>query len=302
MGETTEIGWCDSTMNFWLGCAKVAPGCLHCYSEEEQVNRWGRVVWGPRGTRSKTAADNWKKPFTWNRKAAKAGVRSKVFSISQGDFFEDWKGRILDHKNFVGWVSSDEGVEWHPPTKTFHSMNGMRPLTMNDLRRDAFKIIDETPTLDWLLLTKRPENVRDMTPSVYGADPNINTDLVKGRRDNVWLGTSVSDQETADDFLSKHLKNAGLGRLLFVSVEPILGPINLMPYLGPGMIEWVIVGGESGEHRRPSEVEWYWQLRNQCLEAGVPCYIKQDTGEKSGEQGRLPGPLWDTKEFPPVLS
>lgn len=297
MADQTNIEWCDATFNGWLGCARVHAGCLHCFAEEAQVNRYKRVIWGPKGTRSRTADDYWKQPKKWNKKAIKEGVRLKVFMASQSDFFEDWNGPILNNKNFRGWIGSNDEYAWFPPRETF---SHIKPLTMNDLRRDAYKIIGETWNLDWLVLTKRPENIQAMAIGQAGRPQNWPGRSM--RRNNVWYGVSVSDQSTADDFISRHLNNTGLGRLLFVSVEPILGPIDLRPYLGPGKIEWVIVGGESGDEFRTCPTQCYVDIVDQCVRADVPVFVKQDHGLKSGLQGRLSDHLWGMKQFPPTLS
>lgn len=332
MGENSAIGWTHNSFNGHLGCSKRHTGCEHCFAEEAIANRYKRVVWGPlpHGTRSRTTDEYWNKPYLWNRKAIKLGERHRVFAYPDADVFEEWKGRILNAKNMVGYLELDHlddakyrpvgkpptyPYQWLAPTTDWK----LPRLTMDHLRTDLYRIIDATTDgLDWLLLTKRPENIRSMTPRVTLdcttycrrgdgiACPEDSCDIkdyiVPGRRMNVWYGVSISDQLTADEYLTLHLNNVGLGRLLFVSIEPILGPVNIERYLGPGKIEWVIVGGESGDHRRPSKIEWYWDLYQQCRRAGVPIYIKQDTALDAGEQGRIPDELWSVKEFPPVLS
>jgi protein gp37 len=79
MAETTGITWTDSTFNPWIGCTKIARGCAHCYAEADMDTRRGRVKWGPHGTRSRTSDAYWRQPLKWNREAAAAGVRRRVF-------------------------------------------------------------------------------------------------------------------------------------------------------------------------------------------------------------------------------
>lgn len=262
--------------------------------------------WVTNGTRVKTSEANWKKPLKWNKEAQAEGVRRRVFCSSLADVFEDWSGRIVDSNGLTIhhgelWGSADRYV-------SDASMIGKSVATMNDLRRDLFSIIDITPNLDWLLLTKRPENIRkmwsrcaiDKTPLLVG-----NIDSAPWRH-NTWLGTSISDQPTADKAIPELLKCRDLSPVLFLSVEPLLGPLDLTQWLydnccsgvrehfnmdgeyigseacpcngGPvpsPEIDWVIVGGESGPNARQCNPEWIRSIVSQCKQAGVPCFVKQ---------------------------
>lgn len=121
MAENSKIEWTDHTFNPWIGCTKVSDGCKNCYAETMN-NRYRWVEqWGPTGKRKRTSAANWRKPFTWNRKAEETGERKRVFCASLADVFEH----------------NDELIDW---------------------RLDLFEtVISKTPWLDWLVLTKRPE-------------------------------------------------------------------------------------------------------------------------------------------------
>lgn len=207
MGETTTIAWCDHTFNPWVGCSKVAPGCAHCYAEADMDKRRHFAEWGPNGTRVKTSEGNWKKPYKWNHEAQLAEVRAKVFCASLADVFEDWDKVVRERSG-----------------KIVQSVDGL-----TSIRRDLFSLIDDTAHLDWLLLTKRPENIRKMWP---GCNYTTVADFrLQSFRDNVWLGTSVSDQETANKAIPELLTCSDLSPVLFLSVEPLLGPINLRRWL-----------------------------------------------------------------------
>lgn len=132
MADETNIAWCDKTHNEWLGCTKKSEECLFCYAEELMDTRFGRVQWGPKGTRSLTSRTNRRKPLGWNREAAELGIRYRVFCSSLSDVFED----------------REELVPW---------------------RTNLFNTIRATPNLDWLLLTKRPECIPAMLPADWGA-------------------------------------------------------------------------------------------------------------------------------------
>lgn len=175
MGRESKISWTHSTFNPWIGCTKVSAGCAHCYAEATMDTRWGRVKWGDNGTRSKTSEKYWRDPIRWNADAIAARERRRVFCASLADVFED----------------RDELIPW---------------------RSELMDLIIATPQLDWLLLTKRPENIDRMV----GGWTN---------RHNVWLGTSVENQETANERIPK-LMQCGAA-VLFLSCEPLLGPIDL---------------------------------------------------------------------------
>lgn len=272
MAETTKIQWTDHTFNPWIGCAKVAPGCEHCYAEADMDHRRHRVKWGVNGTRSVTSDAYWKQPLKWNRAAAcccrkeqcdyqhEAGCpqrdRPKVFCASLADVFE---GRDT------------------MPESAWTDVEGARVR--------LFDTIDATPNLDWLLLTKRPENILRMW-SIPANGRDAGDDLVL-RRDNVWLGTSISDQKTADKAIPELLKCRELSPVLFLSAEPLLGPIEFSNVSGRSDavqqwgkralngIDWIIVGGESGPQARPCNPSWVRSIKTQCQAAHVSVFVKQ---------------------------
>lgn len=236
MADTTKIQWADHTFNPWLGCEPVHTGCKNCYAQV-YFRRMGIL-----GTRRKTADANWRKPLIWNRKAKAAGERRRVFP-SLCDPFEMWSGPIGTHENCY---------------------------TMADLRRDFFALIDKTPNLDWLLLTKRPENVRRMWPiPSNGRDPLDDLYLL---RENCWLIYSASDQETLERGLPHLLDCGNLAPVLGLSLEPLVGPV-VIPAIKE--LDLVIAGGESGRNARPCDVAWIRSILKQCAAAGLPCYVKQ---------------------------
>ena len=145
----------------------------------------------------------------WNREAEAAGERRRVFCASLADVFEDWKGPI-------GGATRD----W---------------TSLDDVRRELFALIDSTPWLDWLLLTKRPENVRRMWPE----ETSLLTEIPMGvsgtfYRPNVWIGTSVSNDETADEQIPRLMKCRDLSPVLFLSAEPLLGPLDISLWTSNG--------------------------------------------------------------------
>jgi protein gp37 len=287
MGANSKIEWTDHTFNPWIGCTKVHAGCANCYAERDMDKWLGKAKWGPAGTRVKTSAENWRKPLVWNRKAKAAGERRRVFCASLADVFEDWPGPVLDHDgnrlsiSATGCVGPRKAGDYGPSSSW---------VMLDDLRKQLFELIDATPWLDWLLLSKRPENVLRMWPldECCGVDQTRdcggrNCGLCGGvggvhnRRDNVWIGTSISDQPTADEWGPRLNELADICPIRFLSIEPLLGPVKIPPqclWAGSG-VKWVIVGGESGPNARPVHPDWVRSLRDQCQAAGVPFFFKQ---------------------------
>ena len=310
MGTETKIQWCDHTFNPWRGCQKVNAGCTNCYADKtakrmpDKFGVFGSEKQG--GTRVVAAESMWREPVKWN-KAAKtvwpALNRPRVFCASLADVFEDWTGPMLDHTGKRMYVNTTNGFLQASHDGMING--GYRWLTMDDCRARLFRLIDATPNLDWLLLTKRPENIIDMWPNHDGVweskcDGPRDWDRY---RDNVWLGTSVANQETAEQAIPELLKCRDLASKLFLSVEPLVGPVDLKKvgnhdgtsanlfdgnclYVGDiggadfawtprNFINWVIVGGESGPHARLCNVDWIRSVVRQCADAGVPCFVKQ---------------------------
>ncbi len=273
--QNSKISWTTHTFNPWEGCTKVAPGCVNCYAEADRDLRRHVVKWGPSGTRKRTSDAYWKQPIKWNREAEKSGERPRVFCASLADVFEDWQGPIVDNTGSPLTLWNRE-YGYDPCWPEDHP--GIRRATMNDLRADLFNLIDATPNLDWLLLTKRPENVRKMWPT-------DSVDMRGRHRKNVWLGTSFSTQKDADKNLVQLIQYRDLCHVLFVSAEPLLEDVLLQHddlrgglvrnWLGDGGLNWVIVGGESGRNARVCNVAWIRSIVEQCKVAGVPAFVKQ---------------------------
>jgi protein gp37 len=253
MAENSKIEWCDHTFNPWMGCTRVSPGCQHCYAETMMDHRYGKVKWGPQGKRIRTAKQYWKQPLKWNNTL---WVECDVCGFRQ---VFDEHGRCPECQHPM--VATMRRVRQRVFCGSLCDVFEDRPDTFL-WRDDLFQLIEQTPNLDWLLLTKRPENVKRSLP------------------DNVWVGTSVEDQKFANKRIIELMKIPATVR--FLSCEPLLGPLDLSGYLKcltgdyeTPMISWVICGGESGPDARPMNPDWVRSLRDQCLEADVPFFFKQ---------------------------
>lgn len=262
MGSETNIAWTRSTFNPWIGCTKVGPGCDHCYAAaQDSRRRWdgGKTHWGAGVPRYRTGVHNWNLPLRWNRLAQLERKTGKVVAQS----------------------------EWHTPGFWPVFCASLADVFDNEAphewRDDLFSLIEQTPNLLWLLVTKRIGNVLGMIPLGWNSD---------GFPPNVRLLITVVNQEEADRDIPKLLalpcKNG-------ISYEPALGPVDFDAYAcSPMALDgWVIVGGESeqGAPARPFDVEWARSTIAQCKDANVACFVKQlgphpTMGEENSPLGR----------------
>lgn len=250
MGANTEIAWATHTFNPWVGCTKVSAACDHCYAEAWAKRTGQSGLWA--GDRRLTSDANWRQPFKWNKAARTAGERHRVFCASLADVFDNQVPK-----------------EW---------------------RSRLWSVIAECQHLDWLLLTKRPQNIAKMLPSTT---TEVMTMGKAWPWPHVWLGTTAENQEEADRRIPILLEVPATVR--FVSIEPLLGPIDFRnlrantydAITGAGdferlgqwcptpAIDWVIVGGESGGGARSAELRWFHDIVSQCQAAKVSVFVKQ---------------------------
>jgi len=187
----------------------------------------GHELWGKTASRRFFSDAHWKEPLVWNQEGQAQRTRRRVFCASMADVFE-------------------------------------RRAELNAQRQRLWTLIEATPWLDWLLLTKRPQNIHGMVP------------WVDKWPENVWLGTTVENQRYADERLPYLLHHNAVVR--FLSCEPLLGPLDLTQWFrrkGLQPIDWVIAGGESGPGARPMHPDWPTRLLHQCQAANVAFHFKQ---------------------------
>jgi protein gp37 len=234
MAIDSKIEWTDSTFNPWVGCTKInrphgAPSaCDFCYAEK-WAKRSGQVKWGNHARR-RTTESYWEAPLSWNRKArdfqGQFGRRQRVFCASLADVFDN-----------------QAAPEW---------------------RSDLFELIKRCAELDWLLLTKRPQNIKKMLPQ----------DWADGYA-NVWLGTTAEDAGAYKQRVGSLLKLPAAVR--FVSYEPALGPLDKISIEGR-CPDWIIIGGESGvryDMARPTNPAWARHVISECRKNDVAPFLKQ---------------------------
>lgn len=268
MAMNTKIEYVDASWDPWRGCTEVSPGCANCYARE-LATRNPAVFgsWGKGAPRVKSKS--WHTPILWQRR----------FDESGGAHHGQPGPKIFPSK--CDWLDEEVPIEW---------------------LGQFLDLINATPHLRWLLLTKRPGAWIDRMVLAgrwahaagkvgAGSVGDMIEGWIQGQPPaNVWVGTSVEDQ-TRTSRLPQVL--AIPAALRFLSVEPLLGPVDLSEWLeidtrvdpsphGEGVetdigkqINWVIVGGESGRLARTCKVEWVRSIVAQCQRARVPVFVKQ---------------------------
>ena len=204
MGKDSKIAWTDHTFNPWWGCTRASEECLHCYAETF-AKRCGHNVFGVDKLRRFFSDKHWNEPLAWNAAARTAGERHRVFCMSMGDLFEDRPDLVA-------------------------------------LRARTFDLIAKTPNLDWLICTKRAENLSAMLP----------TEWLKEPQPNVWLLVTAGNSARLLERWGYLSKIPAVVR--GISAEPLLGPLQpalreLVDTRAP-LPDWMIVGGESGPGAR----------------------------------------------------
>lgn len=286
--KNSKIEWTDHTFNPWSGCTKVSPGCAHCYAESLS-NRAPKTLagWGKGVPRKRTSVHNWNDPVRWNR-VAELGMFRELYDadgttvIYRGDMrskevplFEGERKCVQVRPrvfcaSLADWLDDEVPIEW---------------------LADLLALIQATPHLDWLLLTKRPENWRTriglaaVNLTERGMPHRLHHWQAGEAPDNVWIGWSVENKPAADTRAPHGL--AIPARVRFLSCEPLLGPVEFsdvtkrsdaVHQLGKKSLDgihWVIVGGESGHAARPMHPDWARSIRDQCVAVGVPMLFKQ---------------------------
>ena len=315
VGSRTLIPWCDATWNPIRGCSRVSAGCEHCYAEK-MAGRFGiprrpdayakrlpyqglvrSTVNGPRWTGDVSVVEEaLDLPLRWKRPR-------RIFVNSMSDLFHE---KVPDE-----WIDRIFAVMALAPQHTF------QVLTKRPERMRAY--LSKATVRHHVCAGDGCPYCSDTGRTAWAVTPYP----------NVWLGVSVEDQPTADARIPLLLQTPAAVR--FVSYEPALGPVAfgtingrtsrvhdsgrmdvlrglaVYPTTHPEYpeqgypiqpLDWLIIGGESGPHARPCDLAWIRSAVAQCRAAGVPVFVKQDSGPRAGQQGRIPDDLW-IKECPP---
>ncbi len=279
---STGISWTDETWNPIRGCTPVSAGCTNCYAA-----RQARRFSGPG------------KAYDGLTRMTASGPK--------------WTGKI----RLVPEVL-DQPLRWRKPRRIF--VNSMSDLFHEDVPSEfiaaVFGVMAGARQHTFQVLTKRPERMAqwfrwvetdvreprweclEKAEELIDREPQEDSEST-WPLPNVWSGVSVEDQEAANERIPLLLQTPAAVR--FLSCEPLLGPLDLDPrkwaptdtcFQAPPKLDQVIVGGESGPGARPCDVRWIRSIVQQCREAKVACFVKQDSGLRAGERGRIPDDLW----------
>jgi len=261
MAENSKISWTHQTQNWWVGCTKCGPECQHCYIPRE-TRKQHRDPW-----KDIYITKTWNDPYKWQRELNGTEEYKRVFTNSLSDFFD----RRADQRLV--------------PEERIYLIGSLPPLTW---RSAAWNIIRDTPSLVYLILTKRPHRIMECLPPDWGEG-----------YPNVWLGTSVGCNQTLRRI--DHLRRVPVHpeAVRFLSCEPLLE--DIAPQINLDGIGWVICGGESGDGeeylwtpdmkwtpkdfpgRRTMKLDWAWALRTKAKEHGLPFWFKQITAPRAGQ-------------------
>jgi protein gp37 len=174
-------------------------------------------------------------------------------------------------------------LRWRSPKRIF--VNSMSDLFHNDVPLEyiqhVFNIMRRADWHQYQVLTKRAERLEELNHYLSWAP-------------QIWMGVSVENTDYVERI--DHLRQSG-AHVKFLSLEPLLGPLR---NLNLRLIDWVIVGGESGPGARPMDPAWVADIRDQCARAGVAFFFKQWGGVNKKRAGRkLDGQTWD--EMPEAI-
>ncbi len=334
MAEETGVEWCDLTFNLWRGCKKKSAGCGNCYAARfAQFNPAVLGSWGPGRPRVHAVGSYVAQVARWNERAG-AGLFRECSVCGRRGFYKrverPFPGGLLGCPNPDCVALPEQESDVARPRVFSASMadwlDDDEAVPVGWLL-ELLRLVHGSPNLDWLLLTKSPEVWEERLTLALGVDRIETgekggafrrwlTDWLSGEESprNVWVGTSVENQEWADKRIPALLRIPAAVR--FLSVEPMLGPVNLewaLPWkpnieaMRPtvlrdelerlaerdrehtSLIHWVICGGESGSRARVFDPCWAIDLMRQCERAGVPFFMKQMGARAVADFGGLRG-------------
>lgn len=286
MSFNTKIQWTDRTWPVTTGCDDASPGCLNCYSKQASY----RMGLNPNPKIS----------------GAYGGTVEKRAGVLR------WTGLLRTLPDRLDWP-----MKWRKPARIFvGNMSDLFHLEVPETFIHAvFGVMRIAHWHTFQVLTKRADRMADVVGRMTIADmmngvcnwfprsleAGCGGDVVAT---NVWLGVSVEDQKRADERIPHLLRTPAAVR--FLSVEPMLAPIDLSRWMHPfevsrdedgndlgsasggSDIDWVIVGGESGHNARSFDIRWARDIRDQCAAASVACFIKQ-LGSKPRKYAEIAG-------------
>lgn len=242
---TTKIEWCDETINPIIGCSKISEGCMNCYAEK-MACRLANIALSTGSERLR--------PYI--------SVTDCYVDGTEYEPGSSWNGKTAFRPSEL-----EKPMKWKKPRRIFIGSMGDTFHESVDFQwvHKIWDMMKACPQHTFLILTKRPERMKEFVELIYAKE---RLGWAMGFWQHVYLGVTAENQTQADTRIPVLLSIPA--SVLFVSVEPMLGPVVLTKY-----IQWCIVGGESGPHARPMHPEWARTLRDQCNESHTPFFFKQ---------------------------
>ncbi len=281
----TKIEWVDTSWNPIIGCSKISPGCQNCFAAKMagRLANMGQI--------------SYKDVVLFEGSGDEDNPKTKFLGV--------WNGTTSLVRSVL-----DKPYSWKKPQTIFVCSMGdlfHDTVDFNDIL-EVMYVIAKCPRHTFKILTKRPQRMHEFFTDWIPNPFWINGDYLP----NVWLGVTAENQEQADKRIPILLDIPAAKR--FVSVEPMLSEVSFRwakwkkistepsaatNHLdGLRMLDWVITGSESGPGRRPMDIEWVRSLKNQCVEAEVPIFLKQMYSESDGKKIKMPlfdGYVWNQK-------
>lgn len=260
MADHSDIEWTGATWNIITGCDIESPGCINCYAM------------GLAGTRLRNHP-------------SRIGLTKQAANGAHV-----WTGEVRFNEQWL-----DQPLRWHRPRSVFVCAHGdlFHPAVPDEWIDKVFAVMARARWHSYQVLTKRAKRMREYMshPDRYGriiaASHTVELCAMEAMPwplPHVWMGVSAEDQQRANERVLDLLETPAAVRWL--SLEPLIGPIDLSSALARATatragdrisqwLHWIVAGGESGPKARPAHPDWFRDLRDMCVAAGVPFFFKQ---------------------------
>jgi protein gp37 len=296
MGKSTEISWCDHTFNPAWGCQEVSPGCQHCYART-LAQRWGHHVWGKDAPRRLFGSKHWAEPYLWDAQAVRDGRQHRVFCASMADVFEAHPTLDEVRPRLWAMIERTPHLTWQLLTKRPENVRAMVPPAWFPywpenvwLMISAENHEQASLRVPWLIeivetACGTPTTGISAEPLLGAIDFNRLDWLPRTEVARLLRGTHDRAEADALALHWQALWDSQYAR--YCGRDFVLSPLENR------LIDWVIVGGESGPRHRPMHLDWARQIRDDCRCWGVAFFLKQIGGQTPKANGKaLDGEEW----------
>ena len=313
MGERTAIGWTDHTFNPWWGCERVSPGCQHCYAETF-AKRTGHDVWGKHTPRRGFGEKHWAEPLRWDRDAATAGRPALVFCASMADVFEDRGDLDESRARLFDLIERTPNLIWQLLTKRPERVAALLPTRWLPPAEWPDRVWTGPPNV-WIGTTVEDQKRADERIRHLVAIPApvrfLSCEPLLGRVRIPYKHLACDCDAHTCDADGDLFRCDGCGEAIRYVPDEVDGTMWLDDYVSgfhgkvrhevvqrdSSLIDWVIIGGESGPGHRPLDLDHARLIVDDCREAGVPVFFKQVGGRTPAAGGHeLDGEL--IQQFP----